>query len=91
MKFIFIPDRLEVDMKTVSLVEFRRDARSVVRRVMKGERMVLTYRGRPVMRLEPFSDETVDPNDPFYSLDRLSDPKGGSLTNQEMDEIIYET
>ena len=90
MKFIFVPNRLEVEMKTVSLVEFRKDARSVVRRVMKGERMVLTYRGKPVMRLEPIADDAINPNDPFYSLDRLADPSGESLTNKQMDEIIYE-
>ncbi len=76
-------------MKTISMLEFRRCAEQVIQELRQGERMVLTYRGQPVARLEPISDPTIDAADPFYSLDRLADVKGEPLTNRQMDEIIY--
>jgi antitoxin (DNA-binding transcriptional repressor) of toxin-antitoxin stability system len=57
--------------------------------VRRGERMVLTYRGKPVVRLEPVCDEPGQPNDPFYALDALADAKGRSLTNRQMDDVVY--
>jgi antitoxin (DNA-binding transcriptional repressor) of toxin-antitoxin stability system len=39
-------------MDKVSMLEFRHDAESVIRKVEQGKRMILTYRGKPVMRLE---------------------------------------
>ena len=40
-------------MKTVTMLEFRQDAEGVLRRVAKGERLVLSHRGKPAARLEP--------------------------------------
>lgn len=77
-------------MKTVSMLEFRKDAEGVIRRARQGQRMILTYRGKSVIRLEPVDDEPVGKDDPFYSLDQLADSKGKRLSNQEMDKIIYE-
>ena len=76
-------------MTTVSMLEFRQNAESIVRRAQQGERMVLTYRGKPVMRLEPFEERAPDEDDPFYKLADLADSKGRDLTNQQMDKIIY--
>lgn len=78
-------------MKTVSMLEFRRRAEGVLKQVQKGERFVLTYRGRPVARLEPVSQATATAEDPFYSLGELADADGESLTNPEIDEILYGT
>jgi len=47
-------------MGTISMLEFRRDAKNVIERTKRGERMILTYRGKPVARLEPILDETLD-------------------------------
>ena len=71
------------------MLEFRKDAEHVVRQVQAGERLILTYRGKPVARLEPMEETTVDVTDPFYSLDRLADAEGKSLSNREMDDILY--
>jgi len=76
-------------MNEVSMLEFRHNAERIIERVRRGERMVLTYRGKPVVRLEPICDETAEPDDPFYALDALADAKGQSLTNREMDDVIY--
>jgi len=73
----------------VSMLEFRRDAEAIMRKVQQGKRLVLTYRGKPVMRLEPIRDPELGPDDPFYTLAQLAIPGGSSLSNDEIDEIIY--
>ena len=62
-----------------------------IRKVGQGKRMILTYRGKPVMRLEPIIDRPVGPDDPFYSLAQLATAKGRALTNEEIDQIVYES
>ena len=76
-------------MTSVSMVELRRDAEGVLQRISRGERLVLTYRGRPVARLEPFKKPATSPNDPIYRLAELAVDRGESLGNAEMDAIIY--
>ena len=75
-------------MKTVSMLEFRRHAQEIVERVRDGQRMLLTYRGKPMARLEP-PEPAVSAEDPIYSLSDLADDTGSSLTNRQMDEEIY--
>ena len=78
-------------LERVSLVEFRRDARSVIRKVAKGKRLVLTVHNRPVMRLEPISEQQpMVGDDPFYALDRIAAEKLQGLTNEEIDKLVYE-
>ena len=76
-------------MTSVSMVEFRRDAEGVLRRIEQGEHLILTYRGRPVARLEPCAPPTVPADDPIYRLGELAVEEGESLSNDEMDAIIY--
>jgi len=76
-------------MKSVSLLEFRKNAEKIIRWSRQGKRMVMTYRGRPVMRLEPIQDEKVDKNDSFLHLNGIVDGKKECLSNKEMDKIIY--
>jgi prevent-host-death family protein len=75
-------------MKTVSMLDFRRDANRVLTKVQKGERLILTLRGKPVARLEPIRDEPIEETDSFYALCDLAAP-AGSLSNQQIDEILY--
>jgi len=76
-------------MKSISVLEFRKDAEKIIRWSKQGKRMIMTYRGRPVIRLEPILDDTVDKNDPFLQLDGIAVGKKENLSNQQMDEIIY--
>ncbi len=78
-------------MERVSVLEFRRDAEGVIRKVRHGKRMILTYRGKPVMRLEPIRDREIDRDDPFYSLSQLAVSGGKSLSNEEIDRLVYES
>ena len=81
----------EYSMKKVTMLQFRRHAVKIIEQVRKGQRMILTYRGKPVVRFEPIDEASVDENDPFYHLDRLADSQGKSLTNRQIDRIVYET
>jgi len=75
-------------MKRVSMLDLRRDAEGIIARVQKGERLVLTRRGKPVARLEPIAGERPDGDDPFYALAELAGP-GESLTNAQIDQAVY--
>ncbi|MCX6349974.1 MAG: type II toxin-antitoxin system prevent-host-death family antitoxin [Candidatus Aureabacteria bacterium] len=77
-------------MKTISMVEFRLHAERVIREAMRGEAMILTYRGKPAIRLQPIEGERCREDDPFYRLDSLAAKDGESLTNAQMDKVIYE-
>ena len=75
-------------MKRVSMLDFRLDAERIIAQVQKGQRMILTRRGKPVARLEPILDDVPDADDPFYSLCDLAG-SGASLTNEQIDETLY--
>jgi antitoxin (DNA-binding transcriptional repressor) of toxin-antitoxin stability system len=78
-----------IAMKTVSMLEFRLHADKIIAQVQKGQRMILTCRGKPVARLEPIVQESIDADDPFYSLPGVGDASGESLTNEQIDDILY--
>ncbi len=78
-------------MKKVSILEFRRDAERILRRVQQGQPLILTYRGKPVVRLEPIAKKKVEADDPFYRLDQLAVSGGQPLSNEEIDQIVYGT
>jgi prevent-host-death family protein len=75
-------------MKRISITDLRRNAKRFIKRIEKGERFILTRRGKPMARLEPIIDKTKDVDDPFYSIADLA-TKSGSLTNERIDEILY--
>jgi prevent-host-death family protein len=80
-------------MKRLSMLEFRRNARDVLHAIERGERIILTYRGKPIARLEPIQAErpAIPADDPLLNIDDWAvDGPGGDLTNEEMDRIIYE-
>jgi prevent-host-death family protein len=76
-------------MNQVTLVEFRKDAEKVLRRIRRGERLILTRRGKPVARLEPISGKAPREDDPIYRLAELAQDGGRSLTNRAMDREVY--
>ncbi len=72
------------------MVEFRKDAAKILGAVRRGTSMTLTHRGQPVIRLEPIAGQGPDQDDPFYRLSELADGnKGSSLTNEQIDDILY--
>jgi len=76
-------------MKTISMLQFRKRAEAVLKQVTKGQAFVLTYRGKPVARLEPMETGAISAGDAIYQLDQLASPTAEPLTNAEMDRAIY--
>ncbi len=79
-------------MKTVTMLEFRQDAEGILRRIAKGERFVLSHRGRPAARLEPLATAALPDaaNDPFFSIARRATPSPkGKTRHQDIDRILY--
>ncbi|MCG8555313.1 MAG: hypothetical protein MJD61_08505 [Proteobacteria bacterium] len=70
---------------TVTMVELRERAEEIVRAVAAGKSMVLTYRGKPALRLEPLERPSVSEEDPFYSLAELADDDGEALSNEAIE------
>ncbi len=79
------------------MFEFRRNAEAILRRTQQGQRMILTYRGKPVARLEPIDDDMPqDSKESNFvrSLCELGEKWVGPgpttpLTNEEIDRIVY--
>jgi prevent-host-death family protein len=79
-------------MKTISMLEFRQNAQSVLRRVAKGDRLLLLHRGKPVARLEPVSTTPngLSSNDPFLTIgSRATASAKGKTRHAHIDRIVY--
>jgi antitoxin (DNA-binding transcriptional repressor) of toxin-antitoxin stability system len=76
-------------VKTVSMSELRAHAMQIVGQVLAGRSLVLLYRGRPALRLEPILPQTAEADDPFFRLTDLSKRRGPSLTDRQIDDIVY--
>jgi prevent-host-death family protein len=79
-------------MKVVTMLEFRQNAEGVLRRIAKGERLVLSHRGKPAARLEPIAAPTgVDlASDPFLNIRRRATPSPkGKTKHRDIDRILY--
>lgn len=79
-------------MKTVTMLEFRKNAEGILRRIAKGERLILSHRGKASARLEqvvagPSSEQR---DDPFLSIGRraTASPKG-KTRHQDIDRVLY--
>ncbi len=76
-------------MRVISLLEFRKNSKQILEWARRGERMIMTYRRKPVLRLEPMADQGPNEYDPFYHIDRLAQEKGAGLDNKQIDKIVY--
>ncbi|HJS08492.1 MAG TPA: type II toxin-antitoxin system prevent-host-death family antitoxin [Pirellulales bacterium] len=61
----------------------------VLKQVAKGQAVLLTYRGKPVARLEPVQSGEVSADDPVYQLDQLASPTAEPLINADIDRAVY--
>lgn len=77
-------------MKTVTMLEFRRRAKMILRDVAAGQEYRVTYRGKPMADLKPPAKPRRSwKDDPFFKLIGAAGSGGGSVTNEEIDEIVY--
>jgi|688.fasta_scaffold952611_2 antitoxin (DNA-binding transcriptional repressor) of toxin-antitoxin stability system len=78
-------------MKTVSMLELRSKGREVVKRLDRGERLELTYRGRKVATMEPAllkKSARVPDDDPIRTFHKLAEPLG-PMSNEDIDQLLY--
>ncbi len=75
-------------MKTIGLLEFRKNAEDIIRRARRGERVVLSYRGKPVVQLSPYRPDELSGDDAFYRIAEQAE-QSGNMTNQDMDRLVY--
>jgi prevent-host-death family protein len=74
------------------MLEFRRRAQRILAAVQRGERVLLTYRGRPIARIEPVGEATPAPDsdEPLLRLEEYAfDGPGGRITNADIDRLTY--
>lgn len=86
-------------MTTISMSEFRRDSEAVLVKVQQGETVVVTDDGKPAVRMAPLlsamEDAMARSQGPTGFVDLAeqwdsSHPESqGSLTNEEIDRIVY--
>ena len=87
-------------MKTVTMLELRQNARTVVQNLRRGLTLILTHRGQPLARLEPIlpATESIAADDPLYTLAEQAggaddDPKAAKAnahsTNADIDCALY--
>jgi prevent-host-death family protein len=79
-------------VKTVTMLEFRKNAQGVLRRIAKGERIVLSHRGKPAARLEPLTAASSSDllTDPFLSIGGRAKPSPkGKTDHEDIDRILY--
>jgi prevent-host-death family protein len=79
-------------MRTLTILEFRRGASRALKAVERGERFVITYRGRPVARLEPIArtPRGADRDDPIFRIEEFAvDGPGTPLSNRGIDDVLY--
>jgi antitoxin (DNA-binding transcriptional repressor) of toxin-antitoxin stability system len=76
-------------VKTISLHKFRHEAKRILRQVAQGQPFVLTYRRKPVARLEPLHQVAITGHDPIYRLDELASRTAEPLDNAAISQIVY--
>lgn len=84
----------KVQAPSITMLDLRHNAETIVKKVENGQSMILTYRGRPAVRLEPaappVNQSPENSLDFINSLFAMSVDMGGPMTNEEMDRLIYE-
>lgn len=76
-------------METITMLDLRKNSKQVVERVKRGERMVLSYRGKNAVVLEPYrAHEDQNAQDLLLKLPQLAE-KGSEMSNAEIDEVLY--
>ena len=79
-------------MKTVTMLEFRKDAEGVLRRIARGERLLLSHRGKPAARLQPIhtASPAAPAADPFLAIAQRATPSPKGRTRHEaINRILY--
>ena len=79
-------------MRTISAVDLRNDLEGIVKRLIKGEHMELSYRGEVVAELRPKADEKSRRHAATAALERIwtrtrNDPDYGQKVEKYIQEV----
>ena len=82
-------------MTTITIAQFQQDTEQILAKLRQGESFVLTSHGAAIAKLEPIESKTIPAEiaveaDPFFQLIGMIQEPVGSLSNKELDAIIYE-
>jgi len=81
-----------VEETPLSMLELRQNAADIMKGLDQGMKYTLTYRGRTVGKLipPPQAAQSVPNDDAIYHLEHfISDGPEGSLSNDDIDRVIY--
>jgi antitoxin (DNA-binding transcriptional repressor) of toxin-antitoxin stability system len=77
-------------MKTISTSQLRSQTRTLVRTLVGGKSVSLTYRGHKVANIWPLKSENgVRDDDPLYRFHHWADRFAKPLNDREIDLLIY--
>jgi antitoxin (DNA-binding transcriptional repressor) of toxin-antitoxin stability system len=77
-------------MKTITMLDLRLHSREMIRRLERGEPLMLTYRRRRVATLVPeVAPAKSDKDDSIRNLSKLADPTLTPMTNEQIDQLLY--
>ena len=73
------------------MLEFRKNAEGVLQRIARGERLLLSHRGKPAARLEPVRPTNRPTHDdPFLTITQRATPSPkGPLRHEDIDCVLY--
>ncbi len=78
------------NMKTISMLEFRKNAAKAINEIKQGRRFKLTYRGEEIAEMVPIvTNNKIEKDDPFYRITDLASKAGSTLNNDQIDKLIY--
>ena len=77
-------------MKTITMLQLRQNSELFIRRLREGQRMLLTYRGKPVAHVEPIPKKKARAEDePLFGIHRLAEVSPlGALNHDEIDALL---
>jgi len=79
-------------MKTISTSQLRSQTRSLVRTLAGGNSVSLTYRGRQLAKIRPVKlTNGASADDPLYHFHHVADQLAKTLTDREIDRLVYGT
>ncbi|MEY3481857.1 MAG: hypothetical protein RIQ71_2632 [Verrucomicrobiota bacterium] len=77
-------------METISMLEIRRNAKTLVERLGRGESFRITYRNRTVGELfPPKANYEITSDDAAYRVAEAAEDLGGGMDSREADRIVY--
>ena len=74
------------------MLDFRRNAAGILKRLARGESLLLSHRGKPAARLEPVGTPSTAPNpdDPFLTIGHRAQPSPlGATAHKDIDTVLY--